>query len=268
VAENQPLKNRVNTTSFAQFGARLRGLVHGDFEDLALDLFRVQFELNAAYRIICESRGLTPQEVKDWSEIPAVPTAAFKELELSCLRPAQRTHVFHSSGTTSQKPSRHFHSAESLAQYEESLLTGFRENVVGTPSISIVSLTPPRAEAPHSSLVHMFETVRREIGSANSGFFGRVTNEGEWALDLATAVSRLDHACQAKEPVCIPGTAFSFVHLLDHLRDHGKRLQLPLGSIAMETGGYKGKSRVLPRMELHDLISRHLGISQGQVVCE
>ena len=36
----------------------------------------------------------------------------------------------------------------------------------------------------------------------------------------------------------------------------------------METGGYKGKSRAIPRVELHDLISRCFGIGQGQIVCE
>jgi len=258
----------VNTTSFTQFGARLRDLVHGDFEESATELFRVQFETNPAYRLICKARGLTPQTVKHWSEIPAVPTTAFKKLELSCLRPEQRTHVFHSSGTTGQKPSRHFHNAESLALYEESLLIGFRQNVVATRPVVMLLLMPPKAEAPHSSLVHMFETVRRELGAADSEFLGRVTSDGEWTVALETSVSKLGQACHANEPVCILGTAFSFVHFLDHLRDQGKRIQLPPGSIAMETGGYKGKSRELPRVELHNLISSHLGIRPRDIVCE
>jgi hypothetical protein len=153
VAENQPFKNRVNTTtSFAEFGARLRGLLHSDFERLALELFRLQFQANAAYRVICESRGMTPAKVSHWSEIPAVPTAAFKEFELSCLLPEERTTVFHSSGTTAQKPSRHYHSSESLALYEDALLEGFCENVVKRGPITILALTPTAAEAPHSSL--------------------------------------------------------------------------------------------------------------------
>ena len=92
---------------------------------LALELFTLQFENNAAYRKICEARGLTPKVVEHWTQIPAVPTGAFKELELSCLPPDERTAVFHSSGTTEQKPSRHFHSAESLAVYEASLWIWF-----------------------------------------------------------------------------------------------------------------------------------------------
>ncbi len=50
-----------------------------------------------------------------------MPTSAFKELELTSLAPEERTAVFHSSGTTEQIPSRHFHNAESLLVYEASL---------------------------------------------------------------------------------------------------------------------------------------------------
>ena len=96
-----------------------------EFNGMAMVLFALQFARNQPYRKLCEARGVTPDSVTHWSQIPAVPTAAFKELELTCLPPEQRTNVFHSSGTTEQRPSRHFHNAESLAVYEASLWTWF-----------------------------------------------------------------------------------------------------------------------------------------------
>src|SRR5206468_11450043 len=39
-------------------------------------------------------------------------------------------------------------------------------------------------------------------------------------------------------------------------------------SRAMETGGYKGRSRHLPRAELHSLITQRLGIPASHIVCE
>ena len=36
----------------------------------------------------------------------------------------------------------------------------------------------------------------------------------------------------------------------------------------METGGYKGRSRSLPKRELHALISQALGIPRDHIVCE
>ncbi len=101
-----------------------------NFNQLALELFALQFNYNTAYRTICEARRLTPKVVEHWTQIPVVPTAMFKELELTCLAPQERTAIFHSSGTTEQEPSRHFHGAGSLAVYEASLWTGFERHVV------------------------------------------------------------------------------------------------------------------------------------------
>ena len=120
----------------SRFATRLRELISNaqlatpdpQFSELALELFALQFKHNSVYRKICESRQLTPAAVKLWTQIPAVPTAAFKELELTSLAPAERTAVFHSSGTTEQKPSRHFHAAESVALYETSLWQWFKQN--------------------------------------------------------------------------------------------------------------------------------------------
>ena len=152
----------------------------------------------AAYRKICEARGVTPEVVEHWTQIPAVPTGAFKELELSCIPPEERTAVFHSSGTTEQKPSRHFHSAESLAVYEASLWTWFERNVL--PEFAsceiarmseLIILTPPPEQAPHSSLVHMFETVRRKLGAPESAFVGQIGADGSWTLDFDAVARRV-----------------------------------------------------------------------------
>src|SRR5262245_50031261 len=109
---------------FAEFGARLRQFIsraeHGTgtaepgnaFAALARELFRLQFQLNGAYRRWCEARSISPDAIADWREIPAVPASAFKELEMTSLAAEERTTVFLSSGTMEQRRSRHFHSAE------------------------------------------------------------------------------------------------------------------------------------------------------------
>ena len=193
--------------------------VHADaeFNGMALMLFTLQFEHNPAYRKFCEARKSTPSTTTHWTQIPAIPTSAFKDFELSCLPPSARTHVFHSSGTTAQKPSRHFHSAESLAVYEASLLPWFRFHVESEKNLAI--LTPPPAQAPNSSLVHMFETLRRDFGAPATSFFGTLDHDGSWALDFEPAIAALENASRTGERILILGTAFSFVHLLDHLAE-------------------------------------------------
>jgi hypothetical protein len=269
----------------SSFAARLRdsivsGFQNEDFDALALELFALQFKNNSAYRKICEARRLTPQVVEHWTQIPAVPTAAFKELELTSLAAKERTAVFHSSGTTEQKPSRHFHNAESLAVYEASLWNWFGQSFFANSKFKIqnsklVFLTPPPDLVPHSSLVHMFETVRQRIGRASvpanrPEFLGKLAADGLWTLDFKATLAALGDNSKLKtqNSKLIFGTAFSFVHLLDFLAENNLRFQLPENSRVMETGGYKNRSRSLPKSELHALITERLGIPRKNIICE
>jgi len=303
----------IPTASLNAFAARLREFIvssvsqpelgplaqrnHSRFQALALELFALQYARNRPYRRFCAARGVSPDNVRAWERIPAVPAAAFKELELSALPPAKRTLVFHSSGTTEQRPSRHFHSPDSLSIYEASLWPWFAAHVtpelklsedcfagqgavessmyvysvahdsLGTPRI-LAALTPSPAAVPHSSLVHMFGVVKARVAWETSIFLGKVSADGGWTLEMETAVERLQEAVQSRRPIALLGTAFSFVHLLDHLVRRGHRFRLPMGSRALETGGYKGRARGLSKIELHALIQERLGIPGTHIVCE
>ena len=261
------------TLKLSDFAARLRqmiqsGFVPGEFGALALESFDLQFAHNPAYRRLCEARGVSPDTITDWLEIPAVPTSAFKELELSCLPAASRTTVFHSSGTTEHRPSRHFHNAESLVLYDTSLWPSFKRHVMpesGSLICDLRLLTPPPAQSPHSSLVHMFEVVRRKFDGSESAFLGCTGEDNAWKLNLDAV---LDAIANTQRPTLLLGTAFSFVHLLDSLEERGLSWSLPAGSRAMETGGYKGRSRSLLKAELHALITGRLGVASENVICE
>ncbi len=291
-------KNRMNQ-ELSDFAARLRGAISSggrcfvntptgqgsdealpsrrqgmDFNSLALELFALQFQHNAAYQKICQARSLTPETVEDCTQIPAVPTTAFKELELSCIPPEERTAVFHSSGTTEQKPSRHFHSVESLNVYETSLLPWFLANVwpdlrSTIYDLRLICLTPPPEQARHSSLVHMFETVRSRVcRNADRSFFGTVAADGSWVLNDDAVFAALNSSLVTRHSSLILGTAFSFVHLLDDLGKRGRRFRLPPGSRVMETGGYKNRSRTMPKEELRALITERLGVKPENIICE
>ena len=208
------------------------------FNELALQLFSLQREHNAAYRRL----GADKKEVHRWHEVPAVPTAAFKELEMTSIPAAERIKEFRSSGTTAQKPSRHFHSAESLRVYEASLWAPFKEHFAND-RMTLVSLTPRVEHAPHSSLVHMFNAV-------GAAFAGRE----DWSVNLER-VSLLTSAATGR--IGLMGTAFNFVNVIDAVGS----LKLPAESRVLETGGYKGRSREVSRKELHAMIRSRLGVS-------
>jgi hypothetical protein len=240
------------------------------FTELALDLFALQFRHIPVYQRLCRARGATPGRISDWRAIPAIPTRAFKEFELTSLPQDQRPRVFVSSGTTSERRSRHFHNEDSLRIYESSLAPWFAAHLLAQPpkGTRLLILTPSPDEAPESSLVHMFDTVRWRFAFVSFAFLGRAGEDGAWSLNLAETTALLRHGIAEGQPVLLLGTAFSFVHLIDLLGNTGACLRLPEHSRAMETGGYKGRSRALERGELHALISERLGIAPANLVSE
>lgn len=114
----------------------------------------------------------------------------------------------------------------------------------------------------------MFETIRRQHIGRDDVFLGALDSENAWIVNLTKAAIALEDAASGAAPVLIMGTAFLFVHLLDYLEFRRIRIALPAGSIAMETGGYKGRSRTMPKEQLHWLMSRSLGLGPDAIICE
>lgn len=245
-----------------------RAPAESDFNQLALDLFRFQFEHNLPFRRFAERAGKTPAAARDWREISVIGTSAFKDLELTAIPERERTTVFHSSGTTEHRPSRHYHSAETLQLYEESLLCWFKPHVLPDVTHARFLLLSPRSESvPHSSLAHMFAVISRNYGG-DAFFVGRTDLAGSWSLDLEALADALGAIESRLEPVVICGTAFSFVHWCDQLALENTTVHFPPGSRVFETGGYKGRSRSVPKEELHKMIELRLGIPQTHIVSE
>jgi len=233
------------------------------FDALARDLFAFQFERCAPYRRFCEARGATPASVATWREIPAVPTGAFKEVALRSFPAEREVHAFRSSGTATEK--RGALHLDTLEIYEASLLPSFRRGVL--PDLApgararIRVLAPPPGEAPDSSLSHMFGCAVAALGDDASGFDVR-----GGALQPDAIVAALESATQDGVALALCGTAFAFVHLLDELGERGLRFALPPGSRAMETGGFKGRSRELSRDALYTAIEAAFGIPPARIV--
>jgi len=49
-----------------------------EFNDIALRLFRFQYETCVTYRRFCEAKGFTPTAIDGWENIPSLPADAMK----------------------------------------------------------------------------------------------------------------------------------------------------------------------------------------------
>lgn len=210
----------------------------GEFERLALALFARQYELSAPYRRLCQGQGVSPETVSRWQDIPAVPAQAFKVFNLSCVPAGETAAVFYSSGTTGAQTSKHFFDTDGLALYETSLRAGFNAALPARPG-KLWALMPGTSASPNSSLSHMLGALGAER------FF--------WDDDAALAAA----LAELTEPVTLFGTAFAFVQLFDGV---DLNWQMPAGSVVIETGGFKGRTREVPREELYGLFGTRLGV--------
>jgi hypothetical protein len=242
------------------------------FRDLALDVFRWQCAANPVYQRFAEGRRATPDSVSRWEDIPAVPVRAFKRLPLVSGDPADVERVFRTSGTTERHRGEHW--IPRLDLYRASLLPAFRAHLLPDgAALRFISLVPSPHVQPDSSLSTMVGEVMEAFGAARSGWFvrsGPSSEEGH-ALDVAGLEVALRAAEEERQPVLLLGTAFAFVHWLDALAtpDGGRPFfRLPAGSRVLETGGFKGRARVMPRDELYAALERRLGVSPEWMVNE
>jgi hypothetical protein len=203
------------------------------FESLALAVFAFQYEHNPAYRRLCDRRGRAPGRVDRWGEIPAVPTAAFKTVDLQCA-PPERT--FLTSGTTRGGELRGRHPIPALELYRRSALAHFRAMVLPDGAHPrVVGLLGSPATLPHSSLSQMVEWIREDVAGGDGEYL--VDEQG---LDARAAIDRLGAIAAEGRPVCLIGWRVAFTAVLEHCRQAGRTLALPADSRIVDTGGAKG----------------------------
>ena len=235
------------------------------FNALALRVFAHQFNANAPYGAFCRARGRTPATVQSWTDVPVVPTTAFKRLPLVAGRAADAAATFHTSGTTGGEDDRGAHYVLDLGLYHASLLSSFRRHVLPDErSMPILALVPSPEGQPGSSLSHMAGTVMDACAAPGSGYWVDPVR----GLDVRGFGDAARRVISDGLPALVFGTAFSFVHLLDAMDEMGWSLALPPGSRVMETGGFKGRSREMSRADLYAGIGRTLGVTPRWIVNE
>jgi hypothetical protein len=240
-------------------------LPEAGFNAVALRVFAHQFNANTTYGAFCRSRGRIPAAVHSWTDVPVVPTTAFKRLPLLAGTVEDVAVTFRTSGTTGGEEDRGAHHVIDLELYHTSLLASFRRHLLPEGrSMPILALVPSPKRQPSSSLSHMAGRVMDACGEPGSEY----CVDPETGLDVAGFHDAATKAIAEGRPALVFGTAFSFVHLVDAMDETDRTLALPPGSRIMETGGFKGKAREMSRAELYSGIGRTLGVTPPWIVNE
>ena len=239
------------------------------FDQLALELFALQFQHNAPYRRLARrgARALTrwrtglkslPCQLQR-SRSSSFPACRWRSARRFSI-PAARRHSARAGISTT--PSRWRFMRPPC--WRGSMLIFHWQSAIGNWLFS--PRPPPRRPTPHWSTCSRPSdaNLARAHRLSSAGRPRMAPGRSTWRLPLSSCA----RPSASGQPLLLLGTAFSYVHLLDHLAERDLRLKLPPGSCALETGGYKGRSRSLPKSALHALISQRLGIPPNHIVCE
>lgn len=230
------------------------------FNQLASQVFSYQFEHNAPYRQFCQGRGI--EQIDRYDQAPAVPTDVFKLVSLTTTDSPSM--IFQTSGTTVGQRGKHMMLDTQV--YEASLLGPFmRYCMPDVRSRQILSLHPSHKDLPSSSLSFMIDRVIDAYGTAPSAHYVELDEQGQWQWALSRFQQDLQVAIDVDEPIIVLGTAFGFMHVLDTL---DQTWSLPAGSVLMETGGFKGRSRELSKPEMYTLFAERFGVEAVRCVSE
>jgi phenylacetate-coenzyme A ligase PaaK-like adenylate-forming protein len=213
------------------------------FDKMALQVFRYQYENNAVYNEFCNYLKTDVHKVKTIEQIPFLPIQFFKShAVVSNTNPVMAT--FTSSGTTGQITSKHL--VTDVSMYEESYTKAFSQFYGDIENYVVLALLPSYLEREGSSLIYMVNDLIVKTKNPNSGFY--LHNYSEFIDKLTTLDGQ-------EQNVLVIGVTFA---LLDVLEQHQFSLK---NTIIMETGGMKGKRKEIIREELHKILTKGFGVT-------
>lgn len=214
-----------------------------EFNTMALQVFKFQFDNNPVYRSFCDLLYKNPSDIKTVEAIPFLPIQFFKSHHVLSSRD-NIVKTFSSSGTTGSVTSKHY--ITDVKVYEDSFNHGFNAFYGDIKDYVVLALLPSYLEREGSSLIYMVDSLIKDSNHPESGFY----------LDNLSALSEtLKRLDSEGKKVLLIGVSFA---LLDLVEAYTFNLN---NTIIMETGGMKGRRKELIREELHRILKTGFGVN-------
>ena len=215
-----------------------------DFSEVALAVFKHQFQNNRVYRSFCDLINVHPSDVLKVTDIPFLPIQFFKSRKVVASKD-EAQQVFTSSGTTGSITSKHF--VTDINLYKESYRKGFCHFYGNIEEYTVLALLPNYLERKGSSLVYMVDEFITKSNNVESGFY----------LDnLEELTQKLIALDKKGQKVLLIGVSFALLDLIEKQQFNLKNTTI------METGGMKGRRKELVREELHAILEGGFGVTE------
>jgi hypothetical protein len=214
-----------------------------DFDETALEIFRMQSENNPVYKKYIEELKADRSQINSLTKIPFLPVNFFKTQKIKTTS-FEENIFFESSGTTETVNSRHFVKDTSL--YKKSFVEAFKRSYGEPEQWCIIGLLPSYLERKNSSLVFMVDELIKMSGHPKSNFY---------LHDFEKLSSELKLLENAKQKTLLIGVTYALI-------DFAEKYPMSLSNtVVMETGGMKGKRKEITRKEVHDFLKKQFGLS-------
>lgn len=218
---------------FCELEDKIFNVQEQDFQQLALEIFRLQYSQNPVYRSFTDALHIDPRTVNNVASIPFLPVSFFKNHDILTGSFTPET-IFESSGTTQTGNSRHL--VKSVELYRQSFTLCFERFYGKAESWCIVGLLPSYLERSNSSLVMMVDELIKQSKHPGSGFY---LYEHDKLAELLIANEKSSHK------TLLIGVTFALLDLAEKFQYDFKN------TVVMETGGMKGRRKEITREEVH-----------------
>tara|TARA_B100000767_G_scaffold18141_2_gene16688 strand:- start:1238 stop:2299 length:1062 start_codon:yes stop_codon:yes gene_type:complete len=213
-----------------------------DFQSLALDVFRFQYQNNKVYKNFTDLLQVHPEDVRELSDIPCLPVESFRDHDI-CTGVFNPEAIYRSSGTT-QVQSRSKHLVRSLEWYHEISNRIYSQLVCPVKASVFYALLPGYIEREDASLVAMAKSFMRISG-----------HEDKFYLDNHRALeAELEKSINRDENVVVIGVTHALLKWLEGVEAGvwaKKGVEKGWSFTIIETGGMKGHGREPIREEVH-----------------
>jgi len=214
-----------------------------DFNSLALEIFRYQYEYNPVYHDFVDYLKVNPSSVIDFRSIPFLPVTMFRTHRVITGN-RDPVRIFLSSGTTDMRRSKHL--IVDISIYEQSLLKCFERFYGDVSGYKILGLVPAPKENPDSSLGFMVQYLMEKAHPGESNIF----------LHDHSALQKKILSLRAK------GQRIILIGLTSALIAFSELFQVTCpGLIIMETGGMKGMGKEMIREALHEILCDRFSVT-------
>lgn len=210
-----------------------------DFNEVALEMFYFQYKNVNTYKEFCNYMGIHAPHVNTVEKIPFLPIEFFKSRKIFT-EGRNCSHIFQSSTTTGNIPSKHY--IVDIELYKQSIKRTFEQHFGAVTHYHFVALLPGYLERKNASLVFMVNYLMEIAGMHNKPFF---------LHDHDNLVKYLNDYDGGKQ-VILWGVTHALLQL--------STTKIDLNDIIIvETGGMKGIGKELTREELYLHINAQLG---------